>query len=156
MSTYPRAQGRPEKPWGRSGADGRQSRAGRLAGQGRKAGLQGSVALPFGRVGSEPRQLRAPLLRPLLPSLRRSSRRSLPAWQLAKPLPCASGSTPRPQTRNLEPGCSGPGRGESPRVPRSRQHPPRAPFQSCAQVSQGRSRRGARGSAARDLLRSDY
>ena len=120
MSTYPRAQGPPEKPWGRGGADGRPSRAGRPAGQGRRAGLQGWVALPFGRAGSEPRRLRAPLLRPLLPCLRRSSRRSLPAWQLAKPLPCASGFHPPPPDARAGARVQRAGaRGESPGAPGS-------------------------------------
>lgn len=139
MSPYLRAEGRPEKPWGRGGADGLPRGLGGLRDWGGEPGAEpGSPAVPTRgeQISVTPRAPPppAPPASPP-PSLRSSSPRSLPAWQLAKPLP----ARPDPPPRNPPEARAGTrvpqaGRGEESPAARDSQRPPRAPFQSRVQV----------------------
>lgn len=88
MSPYPRAEGRPEKPWERGGADGRPRGLGGLRDWGGEPGAEPPAAPTRGeRISAAPRAPPPPAPPPSPPpSLRSPSPRSLPAWQLAKPL----------------------------------------------------------------------
>lgn len=160
MSPYLRAEGRPEKPWGRGGADGRPRGLGGLRDWGGEPGAEpGSPAVPTRgeQISVTPRAPPppAPPASPP-PSLRSSSPRSLPAWQLAKPLPArpdpppqpsgGAGGNPGPTGRAWGgvPGCPGLPAPATGSLPVPRPGPP------------GRSRRGARVSAARHRRRSNY
>lgn len=112
--------------------------AGAASGTGEESRVLSQGALQSRRAGSRSQWLRAPLLlqRLLRLLLRSSSPRSLPAWQLAKPLP-ARPDPPRPpalRRRGRERGSHRPERGEESPAARDSQRPPRAPFQSRVRV----------------------